>query len=65
MKKIIEKMRDVVQVILLAPIRLPQKVSSGVRYAAWLLGIADYILDNPPPKDEEDKETEKDNIEEV
>ena len=43
MNKIIRKMRDAVQVVLLAPIKLPSKIVQAVRYVALALGVLEAV----------------------
>ena len=50
MKKIIKKISQAVQVVLLAPIKLPGKALHVLKYIAVGLGIIETVLD----KEEED-----------
>lgn len=45
MKKIIDKIATVLQVILLAPVKLPNKALNIVKYIALGLGIVDSVLE--------------------
>ena len=45
MKKIIRKISQVVQVVLLAPIKLPVKALQVLKYVAVGLGIIETVLD--------------------
>lgn len=45
MKKIIRKVRDAVQVVLLAPVKLPRKVLGVLKYVALGLGILETVLE--------------------
>ena len=57
MKKIINKIGRALQVILLAPIKLPGKVMDILKYLAIGVGIIESVID-------EKGETEKDRMEE-
>lgn len=52
-------LRNTVDVVLLAPIKLPAALRIGVRYVGWLLGVADYVSNNPPPKKGVEAEKQK------
>ncbi|TYP91333.1 hypothetical protein BC792_12041 [Sphingobacterium allocomposti] len=62
MKKIIRKVRDAVQVVLLAPVKLPGKVLGVLKYVALGLGILETVLEedegqeSPPAGKEEGHE---------
>ncbi len=64
MKALIKKMRNAVQVVLLAPIKLPSKVATMLKYAAVGLGILDSFVDvkkeasHDPAKQEEEEADE-------
>lgn len=45
MKKIVRKISQVVQVVLLAPIKLPVKALQVLKYVAVGLGIIETVLD--------------------
>ena len=61
MKKIINKIGQVLQVILLAPVKLPGKALNIIKYIALGLGIVETVLDDPDKKGEaESPPTEKD-----
>lgn len=53
MKTIIKKLRDAVNVVLLAPVKLPGKVLSIVRYVALGLGIIDSVMEDRASEQEE------------
>ncbi len=57
----IRKIREAVQVVLLAPIKLPTKVANILKYAAVGLGILDSIVDNKKeaPQDAAKQEEEE------
>lgn len=46
MKKIIRKISQAVQVVLLAPIKLPAKAMSVLKYIAVGLGIIEQVMDD-------------------
>lgn len=46
MKKIIRKVSRVVQMVLMAPIKLPGKALTIIKYVALGLGIMDQVLDD-------------------
>lgn len=50
MKKILKKMGQVLQLVLVAPVKLPGKVGQVLKYLALGLGIVNTVLadDNPP-----------------
>ncbi|WP_104381370.1 hypothetical protein [Sphingobacterium sp. HMA12] len=52
MKKIINKIGAVLQVILAAPLKLPGKAGNILKYIALGLGILETVMeeDKPPPK---------------
>lgn len=56
MNKIIKKLSQAVQVLLLAPIKLPAKALNIIKYVAVGLGIIESVLD----KEEEENETKPD-----
>lgn len=59
MKKLIKIVRNAVDVVLQAPVKLPKVIRTGIRYVGWLIGLVDYVSDNPPPKKEEEQEEGK------
>lgn len=52
MKKILNKIGQVLQVVLAAPVKLPAKAGSILRYIALGLGIVETVIqdDQPPPE---------------
>lgn len=65
MKTIIGKMRQAVQVVLLAPIKLPAKLLHILKYAAVGLGILDSLVDHkeeqsPEVAQQEEEEGDED-----
>lgn len=59
MKKIINKISQVVQVILLAPVKLPAKALTIIRYVALSLGILDQVLEDKSDEKEQDDDKAK------
>ena len=57
-KKIIHKISQALQVILLAPVKLPGKVLNVIKYVALGLGIVEKVIDLDEPKQEESHEEE-------
>ena len=55
MKKIIRKISQAVQVVLLAPIKLPAKAMSVLKYIAVGLGIIEQVMDNGKDNTEADR----------
>ena len=55
MKKVIRKISQAVQVVLLAPIKLPAKAMSVLKYIAVGLGIIEQVMDDG----EDDSEVER------
>ncbi|WP_454880893.1 hypothetical protein [Sphingobacterium detergens] len=51
MKKILNKIGQVLQVVLAAPLKLPGKAANIIKYLALGLGIVEKVLeeDKPPP----------------
>lgn len=45
MKKVIKKVSQVLQMVLMAPIKLPAKALAVVKYVALGLGILDRVLE--------------------
>ncbi|MCY4778555.1 hypothetical protein ORI89_02755 [Sphingobacterium sp. UT-1RO-CII-1] len=58
MNKIIRKMREAVQVVLLAPIKLPVKIIQAARYVALALGVLEAVTDNTTKGKEQGDEHE-------
>jgi hypothetical protein len=54
MKKVINKIGRALQVVLLAPIKLPGKALHIIKYIALGLGIVETVLDDPDKKGEEE-----------
>ena len=54
MKKIIGKITRALQVVLLAPIKLPGKALNIIRYIALGLGIVETVLDDKDKKEEDE-----------
>lgn len=52
MKKIINKIGQVLQVILLAPVKLPGKALNIIKYIALGLGVVETVLDDKYKKGE-------------
>lgn len=52
MKKILNKIGQVLQVVLAAPVKWPGKVANVLKYIALGLGIVEKVLeeDKPPPE---------------
>lgn len=60
MKKIIKKISGVIQVILLAPVKLPGKVLNIIKYVGLGLGIIESVIADDK-KDVEEKSLEPEN----
>ncbi|MBD1421605.1 hypothetical protein [Sphingobacterium chuzhouense] len=56
MKKVIRKISQAVQVVLLAPIKLPAKAMSVLKYIAVGLGIIEQVMDGKDNPEAERKE---------
>ena len=54
MKKIFNKIGQVLQLLLAAPVKLPGKVGNVLKYLALGLGIVETILDEAKPQQEVD-----------
>ena len=55
MKKIIQKIAQAVQVVLMAPIKLPVKALNVLKYIAVALGIIEQVMqDDSAPSDAEE-----------
>ncbi|MGA6119558.1 hypothetical protein [Sphingobacterium anhuiense] len=52
MKKIIKKISAALQVVLLAPIKLPGKALNIIKYIALGLGVVETVLDDKDEKGE-------------
>ncbi|HLS96561.1 MAG TPA: hypothetical protein VK017_13445 [Sphingobacterium sp.] len=63
MNKVIKKMGDAVQVVLLAPIKLPGKVRQVLQYAAVSLEILGMVVDKEENSAEKRKEVEHETAE--
>ena len=56
MKKIIQKIAQAVQVVLMAPIKLPSKAMNVLKYLAVALGIIEQVVqDDSVPSDAEEE----------
>lgn len=57
MKKILNKIEQVLQVVLAAPVKWPGKVANVLKYIALGLGIVEKVLeeDKPPPEKSTDE----------
>ncbi|RKE55891.1 hypothetical protein [Sphingobacterium detergens] len=49
MKKIVNKIGQVLQLVLAAPVKLPGKVGNVLKYLALGLGIVETVLDQEEP----------------
>jgi len=56
MKKFVRKISQAVQVVLLAPIKLPAKAMSVLKYIAVGLGIIEQVMDGKDNPEAERKE---------
>ncbi len=54
MKKIFNKIGQVLQLLLAAPVKLPGKVGNVLKYVALGLGIVETVLDEAKPRSELD-----------
>lgn len=54
MKKIIKKIGQALQVVLLAPIKLPGKALNIIKYIALGLGVVETVLDDKDKKEEDE-----------
>lgn len=54
MKKIITKISRVLQVVLMAPVKLPGKALNIIKYIALGLGVVETVLDDKDKKGEEE-----------
>lgn len=55
MKKILQKISAALQVVLLAPIKLPGKALNIIKYIALGLGVVETVLDEREQKTAEDE----------
>lgn len=53
MKKVLKKVSQVLQVVLLAPIKLPVKVLQILKYVALGLGVVETVLDKGQETDKD------------
>jgi len=60
MKKIINKISQVVQVVLLAPIKLPGKALNVLKYIAVGLGIIEQVMQDDEDKPKMERREESD-----
>ncbi|MFD2904219.1 hypothetical protein [Sphingobacterium anhuiense] len=54
MKKIIQRLSRALQVVLLAPIKLPGKALNIIKYIALGLGVVETVLEDKDKKGEEE-----------
>ncbi|MCS3556804.1 MULTISPECIES: hypothetical protein [unclassified Sphingobacterium] len=54
MKKIIKKIGQALQVVLMAPIKLPGKALNIIKYIALGLGVVETVLDDKDKKEEDE-----------
>ncbi|WGQ13802.1 hypothetical protein [Sphingobacterium faecium] len=54
MKKVIQKISRAIQVVLMAPVKLPGKALHIIKYIALGLGIVETVLDDPDKKEAEE-----------
>lgn len=59
MKKIIQKIGRALQVVLLAPIKLPGKALNIIKYIALGIGVVETVLDDKEGKIEEKSSSPK------
>lgn len=45
MKKVLNKIGQALQMVLLAPVKLPAKLGNGLRYLALVLGLLETLLE--------------------
>lgn len=64
MKKIIRKISQAVQVVLLAPIKLPGKAMNVLKYMAVGLGIIEKVLDKEGREDQPEQASGKEGSDE-
>ncbi|WP_286857488.1 MULTISPECIES: hypothetical protein [Sphingobacterium] len=64
MKKIFNKIGQVLQLVLTAPVKLPSKVGNVLKYVAIGLGILETVLDeDEPPPEVSDSSKKMDKVE--
>jgi len=64
MKKVFNKIGQVLQLVLAAPVKLPGKVGNVLKYVAIGLGILETVLDEEkPPPDVSDSSPKMDKVE--
>jgi hypothetical protein len=51
MKKIIQKISSVLQVVLMAPVKLPGRALNIIKYIALGLGVVETVLDDKDKKE--------------
>lgn len=56
MKKIIKKMNEVIQIILMAPVKLPGKMLNIIKYIGLGLGIIESVIVEKDEQDQKDVE---------
>ena len=54
MKNIIQKINRAIQVVLMAPIKLPGKALNIIKYIALALGVVETVMDDKDKKGEEE-----------
>lgn len=54
MKNILQKISRALQLVLMAPIKLPGKVLNMIKYIALALGVVETVLDDKDKKGEEE-----------
>jgi hypothetical protein len=64
MKKIIRKVSQAVQVVLLAPIKLPAKAMSVLKYVAVGLGIIEQVMQDEEGKPKAERKEGSDEADE-
>lgn len=65
MKKIIKKISQAVQVVLLAPIKLPAKALNVLKYIAVGLGIMETVFDKEGEEPDQTRTAEKEGSDET
>ncbi len=63
MKKVFNKIGQVLQLVLAAPVKLPGKVGNVLKYVAIGLGILETVLDEEPPPEVSDSSKKMDKVE--
>jgi len=56
MKKFMNKISQVIQILLLAPVQLPNKVLKIIKYVALSVGLLEEILEDKDDKENDTKE---------